>query len=82
MNKNKKAFLVDVGFTVRVVMNVPEPMENVFDYLAENDEAHDAFLGKVLRQIPPNPLTMDHITEIHDDEQCPFGTVKQDREEV
>ncbi len=69
----KKAFLVDVTFRTRVIVDVPENWD-------ENETTLDKIgliaCEQLTEQIRSNenPICLDNVGEIEEDYECPFGT--------
>lgn len=71
----KKAYLVDFGFTVRVIA----------DDKASDDKIEELTLEKIKRIILQDGIgqyvNLDNVGEIQVDTECPFGTFEIDKEE-
>lgn len=68
-SKNRVAKLVSLAFTIRVVIDeseMPEVME---------EDAYNAALEKIKNEKIENLVSLDNVTEIYNDVDCPFGTL-------
>lgn len=70
----KKAYLVDFGFTTRVVAD-----EN-----ADGDEIARLAVERIIKFMNEDGIgcyvCMDNIGEIFEDTECPYGTFREDTE--
>lgn len=70
-SKNRVAKLVTIEYTTRIVVNTNEMPE------AEEEDILNAAMTKIKANIV-NDLCWDNVTDIEDDNECPFGTFYED----
>lgn len=71
-SKKKVAKLVTFEITTRVIVDeseMPEVME---------EDAYNAALEKIKKEKIENLVCLDNVTEIQNDNECPFGTFYED----
>lgn len=70
-NKKRIAKLVTIEYTVRVLANTNEMPE------VEEEDILNAAMTKIKANIV-NDICWDNVTDIEDDNECPYGTFKDD----
>lgn len=80
----KTAFLVDFTPRTRVVVDVPEGFklgEHANEMSKEDLRAANEIISKAIKQMLTNPedyISVDNISNIEEDTECPFGTFEED----
>ena len=71
-NKKKVAKLVTFEITTRVIVNESEMPEVV------EEDAYNAALERIKNEKIENLVCLDNVTEVQNDNECPFGTFYED----
>ena len=78
----KVAYLVDVSFRTRVVVEVPNNFNPYGEELPQ--EAYDSLLAQTNEHLIDkinNDEVNDNLEEYYPDDECPYGTLDSDKEE-
>jgi hypothetical protein len=75
----KKAYLVTLSITTRVVVDVPE--DNCNAAVPEDCKSCDSILSEAAKHIKDDPdgyLIWDNVDEVVEDTECPYGSCLND----
>jgi hypothetical protein len=76
----KVAKLVTFCITTRVIVNESDKRESKWDWEEEDAEAIKKAIPEILSDAA-NYVIGDNVSEIWDDDECPYGTLKTDNDD-